>query len=121
MSLQSQIFVLMAIVTIQPVIYGLATFYLITRMFHQINRTLESFGAELGQLKLDKAGQQDVQSEIEHSLDYLSRQIAQHQEMYGKITFLHMWVSRLDGTLTLLNMNISSAVDLIRASTLKNE
>ena len=116
MTLQNQVFILLIIVTIQPIAYGLVTFYLMYKVFGYITKQLNSFGAAIGQIKLDKAGNEDVLAEIEHSLDYLSRQIARHQEIYEKVSFIHLWVARLDSTLTLLNINISETVEILRGN-----
>lgn len=105
------LFIILAVVVVfQPVAYGLATFYFVNKMLQR----LESFGNILQQSAVDKVGLQDTISEIDHSLDYQSREIAKMNEVYGKISFLHTWVNRLDATITLLNLNITEAIDMLR-------
>ncbi len=110
MQLDLLLFILVIIVALQPVAYGLATFYFMNKM----QQRLESFSMLLQQGVLDKAGLQDTISDIESSLDYQSREIAKMNEVYGKISFLHTWVNRLDATITLLNLNITEAIDMLR-------
>ncbi len=104
------LFILIIVVTLQPIAYGLTTFYFMNKM----QQRLESFSMLLQQGVVDKAGLLDTISDTESSLDYQSREIAKMNEVYAKVSFLHTWVNRLDATITLLNLNITEAIDMLK-------
>lgn len=108
------IVVLVVVVTIQPIVYMYIISQRLNRIAEENRARFENFNYSLGQIKLDQAGRQDVQEEIEHSLDYLSRQLATTDQMSAKLSFVHTWVSRIDDKFTILNMAISEAVDVLR-------
>ncbi len=108
--LETLFIILVLVVIFQPIAYGLVTFYFVNKMLQR----LDMFNALLQQSVVDKTGLQDIVNDTEHSLDYVSREVAKMYESYAKISFIHEWIKQLDSKITLLNINISEVIDTMR-------